>query len=245
MKELQKPFPQNDIEFRLQSTGKTSKGLWGKCLAYVTNRAIQARLDDVFGCFGWKNEYKEGPNGGIICGISIKNGDEWVTKWDGAENTNIEAVKGGLSDSMKRCAVQWGIGRYLYNLDEGWAQISPNGMFNGVHIDKKTKQKEYFKWNPPQLPKWALPPQKETNTFGDDKPQQPQTPPVDYKQEILKKIGVIGSELGWEKIDYQKFVAENIPLFESNKNDPEKIDIKAIGEKTLTEILNKMKELRK
>ncbi|EHU15572.1 putative recombination domain protein [Escherichia coli DEC1A] len=30
---------------------------------------------------------------------------------------------------MKRAAVQWGIGRYLYNLEEGFAQTS---------LDKKT-----------------------------------------------------------------------------------------------------------
>mgnify|MGYP002508284444 CR=1 FL=1 len=28
-----------------------------------------------------------------------------------------EPIKGGLSDSMKRAAVQWGIGRVLYNME--------------------------------------------------------------------------------------------------------------------------------
>ena len=45
-------------------------------------------------------------------------------KWDAAENTQVEAVKGGRSGAMKRAAVQWGIGRYLYNLEEGFAQTS-------------------------------------------------------------------------------------------------------------------------
>ncbi|WP_263317101.1 Rad52/Rad22 family DNA repair protein, partial [Enterobacter hormaechei] len=63
-------------------------------------------------------------NGGVECGISIKVEGEWITKWDAAENTQVEAVKGGRSGAMKRAAVQWGIGRYLYNLEEGFAVVS-------------------------------------------------------------------------------------------------------------------------
>ena len=44
-----------------------------------------------------------------LCGIAIFfEGRGFITKWDGAEDSDIEAVKGGLSDSMKRAAVQWG-----------------------------------------------------------------------------------------------------------------------------------------
>lgn len=150
---LKECFPANDIEWRLQQAGiKKDGSIWAKCLAYVTNRAIQTRLDEVCGPENWKNEYTKAPDGGVLCGISIKIGDEWVTKWDGAENTDIEGVKGGLSGSMKRAAVQWGIGRYLYNLEEGWAQIADNGKFSG-----KTKDGKWFNWNPPALPSWALP----------------------------------------------------------------------------------------
>lgn len=153
LEELKKPFPEKDIEWRLQTCGEKNGKFWGMCLAYVTNRAIQNRLDEVVGAENWKNEFKQGPDGGILCGLSIKCGDEWVTKWDGAENTQIEAVKGGLSGAMKRAAsTGWGIGRYLYNLEEGWAEITENGRFSG-----KTKEGKWFKWNPPKLPAWALP----------------------------------------------------------------------------------------
>jgi hypothetical protein len=100
----------------------------------------------------WKNEFRPGPDGGVMCGLSVRVGDEWVTKWDGAENTDVEGVKGGLSSAMKRAAVQWGVGRYLYGLDESFAQVSENGSLRG-----KTKDGKPFKWDPPQLPKWALP----------------------------------------------------------------------------------------
>lgn len=150
---LKECFPANDIEWRLQQAETKKDGsIRAKCLAYVTNRAIQTRLDDVCGPENWKNEYTKAPDGGVLCGISIKIGDEWVTKWDGAENTDIQGVKGGLSGSMKRAAVQWGIGRYLYKLEESWARIENNGKFSG-----KTKEGKWFNWNPPALPNWALP----------------------------------------------------------------------------------------
>ena len=87
-----------------------------------------------------------------MCGISIKIGDEWVCKWDGADETDIEKIKGGLSGAMKRAGVQWGIGRYLYNLDATWAVIGDKGQFSA-----KTKDGTWFKWSPPALPLWALP----------------------------------------------------------------------------------------
>ena len=155
LKQLKEPFPAGDIEWRVQSAGAKNDIPWARVLAYVTNRAIMDRLDDVCGPEAWKNEYSVGPQGGIICGLSIKCGDEWTTKWDGAENTDIESVKGGLSNAMKRAAVQWGIGRYLYNLEAGYADITTSGKhYQGA--DKGGKYKS-FKWNAPDLPAWALP----------------------------------------------------------------------------------------
>ncbi|VTM70315.1 DNA damage response protein A [Raoultella planticola] len=122
---LDSPFPAQDIEWRIQQAGKNNSGIWVKVLAYVTNRAIMKRLDEVCGKSGWCNEYRDIPNnGGVECGLSIKVDDEWITKWDAAEKTQVEAVKGGRSGAMKRAAVQWGIGRYLYDIDVGFATVS-------------------------------------------------------------------------------------------------------------------------
>lgn len=150
---LQSPFKPSDIEWRVQRAMSTQRGNKAVVLAYVTNRAIMNRLDEVFGVGGWKNEYKEWRDKGVLCGISVKIDGEWVTKWDGAEETNIEATKGGFSGSMKRAAVQLGIGRYLYNLDEVWVDVKDKGQ-NYIN-DKKANVKGY--WDDPQLPSWALP----------------------------------------------------------------------------------------
>ena len=142
MQQLQAPFAADEIEWRVGSTNKEKTK--GMALAYVTNRAIQNRLDNTFGCFGWKNEYKEWKSEGQLCGISVFYDGGWVTKWDGADNSNMEATKGGLSDAMKRAAYQWGIGRYLYKLPAQWMPIKPQG-------------KSYALAQTPNLPSWALP----------------------------------------------------------------------------------------
>ena len=152
MARLAEPFPEDDIEWRIMRTGRArNDGVWASVLAYVTNRAIMERLDSVVGPMRWRNEYAAAPGqrSGILCGISIWADEyaEWVTKWDGAEQSDIEPVKGGLSNAMKRAAVQWGIGRYLYRLPETYAVLSENGMYRGMHKDEKGVVK--FKWNPP------------------------------------------------------------------------------------------------
>lgn len=117
---LAKPFAPEDLEWRLQNT--TEEKMRGLAVPYVTNRAIQNRLDEVCGPENWYNDFKpwhsNGKKEAQLCGIAIYfEGRGFITKWDGAEDSDIESVKGGLSDSMKRAAVQWGIGRVLYDLN--------------------------------------------------------------------------------------------------------------------------------
>jgi hypothetical protein len=169
MMKLKKPFEASDIEWRVGSTSKDkTKGL---ALAYVTNRAIQNRLDDVFGCFGWRNEYREWKGNSQLCGISVLHDGEWITKWDGASDSNTEATKGGLSDAMKRAGYQWGIGRYLYDLPDVWVDIEQKG---NSYVIKKT----------PSLPKWALPVGSvNTPTTSEDKPKMNDKP-----KEVLDSV---------------------------------------------------------
>ena len=50
----------------------------------------------------------------MICTVSCHIKGNWISKSDGAGDTNIEGEKGGISDSFKRACVAWGIARYLY-----------------------------------------------------------------------------------------------------------------------------------
>jgi len=154
LERLKDAFNPEDLEWRVQSAGQKDGKVWARVLTYITNRAIMDRLDDVVGAGNWKNEYVEWMKDSILCGLSIKIDGEWVTKWDGADGTDIEATKGGLSGAMKRAGVQWGIGRYLYDLEAGYAVISEKGKHKQAGKDGKYPA---FRWDAPALPKWALP----------------------------------------------------------------------------------------
>lgn len=160
--EFKKPFEKTDIEWRIGRGGLKQDGTpWAMVLAYLTNRAIMDRLDQVCGAEGWQNQYMTAPCGGVLCGISvyIPERDTWITKWDGAENTDVESVKGGLSASMKRAAVHWGMGRYLYKLENSFATIVDKGTPGALQgrVKDKSKKDHYFYYLPPELPSWALP----------------------------------------------------------------------------------------
>lgn len=159
LKKLNEPFAPEDVEWFIGVTTRDkAKGL---AIPFITNRAVMDRLDEVCGVDGWKNEFKHikvesttTPDGTIasktshLCGISIWSDTrrEWITKWDGAEESDIEALKGGLSSAMKRAAVQVGIGRYLYKLESPWVEIEPQGRSYKIKPNQKLV-----------LPEWAMP----------------------------------------------------------------------------------------
>lgn len=157
---LKAPFKEKEIEWRVQSCGINKDGRsWVKVLAYVTARAIQNRLDEVFGIDGWKVEYRTGSNdNNIICRLSFWSDkrNEWIYKEDGCSETQVEPFKGGISGALKRTAASGlSIGRYLYYLDETFAECK-------LEIEKgwnkcKTKDNKIIYWKTPTLPNWALP----------------------------------------------------------------------------------------
>jgi hypothetical protein len=61
------------------------------------------------------------------------------------------SVKGSLSDGLKRAAVLWGVGRYLYRLPKTW-----------VSYDNQKKRLTEI----PALPRWALPAGEMRSTTG-------------------------------------------------------------------------------
>ena len=105
LRSLKAPFSLNRV--------KPRKGHGGGTLHYIDARDVMYRLDDVLGPLNWQDSYKE-VMGRIICTLSIRFDEEWVSKSDGAGDTKIEGDKGAISDAFKRAACRWGIGRYLY-----------------------------------------------------------------------------------------------------------------------------------
>lgn len=156
---LGKPFPASDVSWRMQYVDK------GKCeglaVPYLDARAIADRLDDVVGPYNWQDEYRlwhcyaekskeQGRDDKIVnsqvCKLSIYNDErkEWVEKSDGAENTDFESIKGGLSDAFKRVAVKWNIGRYLYKFDPVWVKAKQRGRAYLVADEEKPRLEKIY-----------------------------------------------------------------------------------------------------
>jgi hypothetical protein len=123
--DLAKPFPASAISWRVGATNADkTKGL---ALAYIDARDVMNRLDEVCGPENWQDEYTETPKGRVLCRIGILCGEHWVWKGDGAGDSDVEAQKGAISDALKRAAVKWGIGRYLYDMPATWVAIEQRG----------------------------------------------------------------------------------------------------------------------
>lgn len=117
---MRAPFPPNEIEWRVGSTNADkSKGL---ALAYLTARHIMDRLDETVGGTNWQDRY-EFHGARTVCYLSVRLDGEWITKADGAGDSDVEAEKGAISDALKRAAVKFGIGRYLYDLGNTWVEL--------------------------------------------------------------------------------------------------------------------------
>jgi len=188
MEELNTPFETRHIEWRVQSASKRGNNLKVLVLPYLTARSVMQRLDDVCGGF-WQSNYDKIQTTGteaFQCRLSIKIGDEWITRTDAAEVSDIESVKGGHSNALKRAGVQWGIGRYLYDLEPFWVELKNQGQINVYGKFKINGQLEQVKgyFNPPKLPSWALP--KSESKFGSEQHSvaaQTQSNPTSTKKE--------------------------------------------------------------
>jgi len=114
---LSAEFPRNAVSWRAQNL--TQNGDKALALAYIDARDVMDRLDAVCGPENWQDRY-EFHGARTVCYLSIRIGNEWITKADGAGDSDVEAEKGAISDALKRAAVKWGIGRYLYSIESPW-----------------------------------------------------------------------------------------------------------------------------
>lgn len=132
---LAAPFPDSAISWRVGSTNidkktgqpRGEKKPSGIALAYIDARDVQNRLDAVCGVANWSDKYIETEKGRVICTLALRIDGEWVSKSDGAGDSDVESEKGAISDALKRAAVKWGIGRYLYDMESPWVELEARG----------------------------------------------------------------------------------------------------------------------
>jgi hypothetical protein len=122
---LSAPFDANEVKFK----PATVSGNWALALPYVDARVIQDRLDDVLGVVNWQDKYDVLADGNVVCALSLRIGGDWITKMDvGGESGQPDEGdrrKASFSDALKRAAVKFGIGRYLYRQKPQWVDYDP------------------------------------------------------------------------------------------------------------------------
>jgi len=101
-------------KWRVQSFSRSKPQ--ATCVAYIDARDAMSRLDAVC-VYGWHRRHTE-VKGRIYCEVGIVMPDSSVLwRSDCGTESNTEAEKGESSDSFKRACVNFGIGRFLYDLD--------------------------------------------------------------------------------------------------------------------------------
>ena len=141
---LTAPILPNEIEWRVQSVTSTGKMI---VVPYINNRCVMQRFDAAFGPTNWTSEFREITNG-FICRLTVHYTDDHeavlktIYREDGASKTNIEPEKGGISDAMKRAAVQFGLGRCLYDYPKVFIECNDKYIPDWAQ-DKLTKLVEW------------------------------------------------------------------------------------------------------
>jgi hypothetical protein len=142
VRELAAPFPADEVQFKPQVV----KGNRALAIAYIDARAVMDRLDAVVGVHNWQDRYQLLPDNAVQCRLRVRIHGEWIAKADVGSPSDQpdggERLKAEFSDALKRTAVKFGIGRYLYGLPPSWTDYDPT--------------KRQFT-SMPRLPEWAMP----------------------------------------------------------------------------------------
>jgi hypothetical protein len=139
---LAQPFDPQDVKF----LPKVVQGNRALAMAYADARTVMDRLDDVLGVEGWQDSYEVLPDGSVVCRLKVLIDGQWLQKMDvgspSEQPDGGDRMKAAFSDSLKRAAVKFGIGRYLYRLPANWCDFDP-------------ARKQFIRT--PALPAFALP----------------------------------------------------------------------------------------
>lgn len=129
---LKSPFPAHMVAWRAVAFNKErTRAL---LLPYLDARAVMDRLDAI--CpDGWSFEVEMLTTGAVKGRLTVLG----VTREDIGEGDSLKAAS---SDALKRAAVHFGIGRYLYDIPKTW---------NDWDDTNNSPKHE------PELPEWAKP----------------------------------------------------------------------------------------
>jgi hypothetical protein len=125
---LRRPFAPNAIKWKIQSAGpKNGNKEWAVVVAYIDARLVSERLNLVCPDI-WYPRYKAIEGGGdrMWCDLTVGvlPSGEPNTRGDiGIGQGQEDKSKGMVSDSLKRAAVHFGVGRPIYALPQVWFKV--------------------------------------------------------------------------------------------------------------------------
>lgn len=200
--QLADPFPPEVVGWKPQAISKDET----RCMvaAYIDARDVMNRLDAVVGPANWTDSYQFLDGGNVLCRLSIRipagvGAYEWISREDvggPSDQRDVgDKLKAAVSDALKRAAVKFGIGRYLYSLPTQW-----------VPYDKNKRQPVSTPGLPQQgLPEAARDPVPETMLA--DMPTM-----LSAVKEAMKRAGMHG----WDKLlhHFAYGAAKEIPVRE-------------------------------
>jgi len=177
--ELRRPLPASAVGFRLDAK-KPSGGKY-RCVVYIDARIAAERLTAVDP--NWSEATVEVPGGAMRCELTVGG----ATRCDYGEGRDI---KSRASDALKRAAVKFGVGAYLYALPP--FRVSADGVWTKGNGDAGglTKKgvielrKQYEKWvKHPEFQKFGAVVDyadidKAGERHADDEPTESDTQPV-------------------------------------------------------------------
>lgn len=224
LSDLAKPFPESSVHWRAQTL--TQSGDKALALAYIDARDVMDRLDEVCGPAGWQSEITETAKGRVICRLGILIEDHWVWKSDGAGDTDVEGDKGGISDALKRAAVSWGVGRYLYRLDAVWAPCETY---------EKGGKKYWRAWKGSPWDFVRNRPKSANHAEAKDPGSDPPPTPVEMRDRMLKAIKGADSTAKLEALISQAKWEDAL----SNLDEPKRKELGAAVDKRRNELAPK------
>lgn len=173
---LSEPFPPGEVEWRIEALSRDKKR--ALVVPYVDARTVLDRLDRVVGPEGWQDAYEvladaeravrdeRGERRERLVEVKCRLTVLGVTKEDVGEGDSLKAA---FSDALKRAAVKFGVGRYLYRLEKQWVDYDP----------------EKGRFTPPKLPE---PSPGEEEGLEEEKPEAYRL--IDQLLERLKEKGL-------------------------------------------------------
>ncbi|MEB9685831.1 hypothetical protein BK742_03240 [Bacillus thuringiensis serovar pingluonsis] len=149
MESLQAEFPFEQLDWKITHTFESNGRFFAYVAPFVDARAIQDRFDEVFGIDKWQVSYEKWGEKATKCTILVFLNERWISKEDGSEESDYNSVKGGFSNSLKRAAVLWGVGRYLYNIKPHKVELTTQGKGkNDIYV---SYQRKGYYFTPPTM----------------------------------------------------------------------------------------------